>query len=91
MIVPGDRVTIAFDPTIARPQPILEVLGQILRESGVEPEDVTVLAPSASSARICERPSRLEPRWSFTIPRIAASWRISPRPSKAGAFTSTGS
>ena len=54
MIVPGDRVTIAFDPTIARPQPILEVLGQILRESGVEPEGLTVLSPSAGGARLEE-------------------------------------
>ena len=34
MIVPGDRVTIAFDPTIARPQPILAVLGQTLTGVG---------------------------------------------------------
>jgi len=47
MIVPGDRVVIAFDPTIADPKPVLDVLGQTLRESGVELESVTVLAPSA--------------------------------------------
>lgn len=47
MIVPGDRVTIALDPTIARPQPLLEALGEVLREAGVEPSDLTVLAPSA--------------------------------------------
>ena len=47
MIVPGDRVTIALDPTIARPQPILEAIGEVLREAGVEPSDLTVLAPSA--------------------------------------------
>ncbi len=52
MIVPGDRVTIAIDPTIARPQPILAVLGQTLRESGIEPEDLTVLSPSAGGARL---------------------------------------
>jgi lactate racemase len=52
MIVPGDRVTIAFDPTIARPQPILEVLSQILRESGVEPEGLTVLSPSAAGTHL---------------------------------------
>ena len=52
MIVPGDRVTIAFDPTIARPQPILAVLGQTLTESGIEPEDLTVLSPSAGGARL---------------------------------------
>jgi lactate racemase len=47
MIVPGDRVTIAFDPTIGQAQTILGVLGQILQESAVEPHDVTVLVPSA--------------------------------------------
>jgi lactate racemase len=52
MIVPGDRVTIAFDPTIARPQPILEVLGQTLRESGVEPDGLTVLSSSAARSHL---------------------------------------
>ena len=45
MIVPGDRVVVAFDPTIAEPGPVMEVLGQTLQESGVGPESVTVLAP----------------------------------------------
>ena len=54
MIVPGDRVTIACDPTIARPEPIFEVLGQALREAGVEPEGVTVLAPSALRTHLQE-------------------------------------
>lgn len=50
MIVPGDRVAIALDPSIARPQPILEEIGRVLREAGVEPEDLTVLAPSTVRA-----------------------------------------
>jgi lactate racemase len=54
MIVPGDRVTIAFDATIARPRPILEVLGETLREAGVEPDGLTVLYPSAVSAHLEE-------------------------------------
>jgi lactate racemase len=52
MIVPGDRVAIALDPSIARPQPILEEIGRVLREAGVEPEDLTVLAPSAVRAHL---------------------------------------
>jgi nickel-dependent lactate racemase len=48
MIVPGDRVTIALDATIVRPQTILEVLVQMLREAGVEAEEVTILATSGS-------------------------------------------
>jgi lactate racemase len=54
MIVPGDRVAIAFDTTIARPGPILEVLTQTLHESGVEPENVTVLTPSATRRHLEE-------------------------------------
>ena len=38
MIVPGDRVVIALDSSIAHARPILEVLGQTLRDAGVEPE-----------------------------------------------------
>jgi lactate racemase len=54
MLVPGDRVTIALDSTIAQPQPILEVLSQTLRESGIEPEDLTVLLAAAGGARLKE-------------------------------------
>jgi lactate racemase len=52
MIVPGDRVAIALDARIARPQPILDEIGRALREAGVEPEDLTVLAPSAVRAHV---------------------------------------
>jgi len=45
MIVPGDRVAIALDPAIARPQPILEEIGRVLQEAGVEAEELTILAP----------------------------------------------
>jgi nickel-dependent lactate racemase len=54
MLVPGDRVTIALDSTISRPRPILEVLGQTLRGSGIESEDLTVLSPLARGARLEE-------------------------------------
>jgi lactate racemase len=46
MIVPGDRVAIALDSSIARPQPILESVGRVLREAGVEPADVSVIVPA---------------------------------------------
>jgi lactate racemase len=52
MIVPGDRVTIAFDTMIAQPQPILEVIFQTLKNAGVEAEDMTVLAPSPAGVRL---------------------------------------
>ncbi len=54
MIVPGDRVTIALDPTIARPEPILKVLGQILSEAGAELADLTVLAPTETCTHLLE-------------------------------------
>jgi hypothetical protein len=47
MLVPGDRVVVAFDSTIAERRPLMESLGRIMQESGIEPENVTVLAPSA--------------------------------------------
>jgi lactate racemase len=52
MIVPDDRVTIAFDPTIAQARPVLDAIGRILQSSGVEPENVTVVATSADCARL---------------------------------------
>ncbi len=84
MIVPGDRVAIALDSTIARPQPILEAIGRVLREAGVEPEDLTVLAPSSVPADLIGRRIACRgPRWRLTTPGTAASLRISPRPSRA--------
>jgi lactate racemase len=47
MIVPGDRVVIAMDSSMAHAGPILEVIGQILLGAGVEPDGVTVLTPTA--------------------------------------------
>ena len=49
MIVPGDRVVIALDSSIAGPRPILEVLGQTLRAAGVETGGITVLMPAAGT------------------------------------------
>ncbi len=48
-IVPGDRVTIAFDPLVPEPGPVLEPIFDILRQAGVEAGDLTVLLPSGSN------------------------------------------
>jgi lactate racemase len=50
LIVPGDRVVIALDSSIAHAAPILEVLGQTLRDAGALPDSVTVLTPAAGNA-----------------------------------------
>jgi lactate racemase len=52
MIVPGDRVVIALDSAITHAGPILKVLGQTLRDAGVESDGVTVLTPAVASAGI---------------------------------------
>jgi lactate racemase len=44
-VVPGDRVTIAFDPAIPVAGVVLGVIAEILREAGVEGENLTVLVP----------------------------------------------
>ena len=49
-IVPGDRVTIAFDPTINEGGLVLEAMTSILLDSGIEREGLTVLLPSGSDA-----------------------------------------
>jgi hypothetical protein len=51
LVVPGDRVTIAFDPSIAGAEPVLESLTATLREAGIEAGCVTVLfAPRGAAA-----------------------------------------
>ncbi len=49
-VVPGDRVTIAADPGIPQVQFVLATACRILNEAGVEPDSITVLWPSDSSA-----------------------------------------
>ena len=49
-VVPGDRVTIAFDPSIPEGGLVLEAVAGTLREAGVEPDGLTVLLPRASSS-----------------------------------------
>jgi hypothetical protein len=46
IVVPGDRVTVALDPTVPESGLILEVLRAILEEAGVEPGGLTVLSPA---------------------------------------------
>jgi lactate racemase len=51
LVVPGDRVVLAVDPTIGEFESILAPLCAVLREAGVEPGDVTLLSttPGASA------------------------------------------
>jgi len=48
-VVPGDRVTIALDPAITEPGIVLGVIAEILREAGVDGENLTVLVPAGES------------------------------------------
>jgi hypothetical protein len=45
MIVPGDRVTIAFDPTVPQAQAVLDGLVEVLRQAGVEKDSLTIVEP----------------------------------------------
>ena len=48
MLVPGDRIVLAFDPTIPRPGLILDALGHLFDEAGIDPGSLAVLSPSGS-------------------------------------------
>jgi hypothetical protein len=52
IVVPGDRVVVALDPTVPRPGSVLVALGQILGEAGIEPESLTVLTRSHGPAMV---------------------------------------
>ena len=43
-VVPGDRVVLAFDHRLAEPTSILEPVIEVLRSSGIEPADTTLLS-----------------------------------------------
>jgi nickel-dependent lactate racemase len=45
-VVPGDRVTIALDPAIPDAGVVLGVIAEILRQAGVDGENLTVLVPA---------------------------------------------
>lgn len=49
IVVPGDRVAIAFDPTIGQAQAVLEAITQTLGEASVGPGALTVVAPPNSA------------------------------------------
>ncbi len=53
-VVPGDRVTIAFDPSIPECDVILEAISGRLLEAGVEAEGLTVLLPRATSIELTQ-------------------------------------
>lgn len=49
MFVPGDRVAIAFDPSIPQAGPVLDAMVRSLGRSGVGPETITIVTPTAMS------------------------------------------
>jgi lactate racemase len=51
-VVPGDRVVVAWDPTIAEPGPVLEALARVCEAAGVEDGGLTVLTPPHGSERL---------------------------------------
>ncbi len=51
-VVPGDRVTLAFDPSIPDGGLVLEAIAGRLIDAGVEPGGLTVLLPQASSIEL---------------------------------------
>ena len=57
MLVPGDRVAIAFDPAIPQSRLVLDALVRVLGESGVGPETLTIVSPSSPMAASGDSPS----------------------------------
>jgi nickel-dependent lactate racemase len=49
MLVPGDQIVVALDPTIPRPAMVLDALGQVFEQAGIEPEALTVLSPGGAA------------------------------------------
>ena len=50
LLVPGDRVAIAFDPTIPEAGRVLRALVEVLEGAGVDPDGLTIVMSSPSSA-----------------------------------------
>src|SRR5262245_44765131 len=44
VVVPGDRVVVAFDPTIPRPNLVIDALAGVFEAAGVETGSLTVLS-----------------------------------------------
>ena len=53
-VVPGDRVVIAWDPTIGEAGPVLETLAELFKAAGVEDGDLTVLTPPRGRENLVE-------------------------------------
>src|SRR5215470_11113259 len=53
VVVPGDTVVVAVDPTIPQPRSVLSALVDVLEQGGVEPGSLTWLVPE-SAAGIAE-------------------------------------
>jgi nickel-dependent lactate racemase len=45
VVVPGDRVVVAIDPTTPQPQAVFSALAEVLADGGIEPGSLTWLAP----------------------------------------------
>jgi hypothetical protein len=52
MVVPGDRVVVAFDPTIPEPKPVLAAIWAVLEEAAVAAGGLTVLTPPSRSGAL---------------------------------------
>jgi hypothetical protein len=50
VVVPGDRVVIAFDDSVPAPREVLGAIIEVLRGAGVDPGSITVLATRAEPA-----------------------------------------
>jgi nickel-dependent lactate racemase len=50
MVVPGDHVVIAVDPTLPQPRAVFAALVEVLEDVGIEPGSVTWLAPPHDAA-----------------------------------------
>src|SRR5271166_4086424 len=51
-VVPGDRVAVAFDPTIPEAGTLLGVLSEILQQAGADPESLTVVLPAGGRVEL---------------------------------------
>jgi lactate racemase len=53
-VVPGDRVVIAWDPTIGEAGAVLATLAELFEAAGVEDGDLTVLTPSSGRENLVD-------------------------------------
>jgi hypothetical protein len=58
IVVPGDQVVIALDPTTPEASLVLDALGHVFAEAGIEPGSLTVLTPPNVAATSSTIPAR---------------------------------